>query len=250
MYMSLVQRDRVAGNYPELAGTRVVISGLTSSLGIELAEAFAHRNARLIISTADEAAQIALKKKKNLKKASRIEFVDPSKSCIEPPSQFAQRVARTLGSIDTLINLISLSREECSGKKNINEIEDLVVKKFSSAREITEVTANRMALTWCEGIILNALVMFTPQTDGEAGIAGLMKSTLAAMTHNQARRWADSAVRINAIGSKATLYDAMSGACLTSESDLAALAVYLASRQGQNLTGHMFDAEGVSRRGC
>lgn len=248
--MSLVQRDCVSEKYPELAGARVVITGFTSSVGVEIAEAFAHRKARLIISTPENSARMTTKKNKLLKKAAEVEILDTSKSFKERPAHFAQRVARTFGSIDMLVNLITLTREECLKKRDLNQIEDLIVQKFSAPREITEVTANRMALTWSEGMILNALVMFTPQSAEEAAITGLMKSTLAAMTQDQATRWASSAVRINAIGPKATVFDTMSGACLTSESDLAALALFLASRKGRNLTGHIFDAEAVARRGC
>lgn len=250
MYMSLVQRDCVAESYPELAGTRVVIYGLTSALGLEVAEAFAHRRARLIISSPEHSARLALKNCKAFKTAAEFEFIKTSSNSKDTPTHFAQRVARRFGSIDTLINLVSLTRHECTGKRSIRQIEDLIVRKFSALHEITQVTANRMSLTWSEGLILNALVMFTPQSAEDAAIAGLMRSTLAAMTRDQAKQWAGSAVRINAIAPKATLYDAMSGACLTSEPDLASLALYLASHKGRNLTGHIFDAEGVARRGC
>ena len=35
------------------------------------------------------------------------------------------------------------------------------------------------------------------------------------------------------------------GACLTNEPDIATLALYLASRKGRSLSGHVFDADGM-----
>jgi 3-oxoacyl-[acyl-carrier protein] reductase len=36
---------------------------------------------------------------------------------------------------------------------------------------------------------------------------------------------------------------------MTSEPEVAALALYLASKRGRNLSGHVFDAEGVAPHG-
>ncbi len=70
------------------------------------------------------------------------------------------------------------------------------------------------------------------------------------MTRGEAQAIAGDAVRVNAVGPKSTVFDAASGACLTSEPDIAELTMYLASKKGRQLTGHVFDAEGVAARGC
>jgi 3-oxoacyl-[acyl-carrier protein] reductase len=71
------------------------------------------------------------------------------------------------------------------------------------------------------------------------------------MTRAEAQQWAERGIRINAVGPRGLLPDEPSGgACLASEPDLAALALYLASRRGRQLSGHVFDAAGVARRGC
>ena len=70
------------------------------------------------------------------------------------------------------------------------------------------------------------------------------------MTRREAQTWADKGLRINAIGPRGAMDEAQGGACLTSGTDIAALALYLASRKGRQLTGHVFDAEGVAANGC
>jgi 3-oxoacyl-[acyl-carrier protein] reductase len=90
--------------------------------------------------------------------------------------------------------------------------------------------------------------MPTPRTAGEAAVAGIVRAALAAVTRGEAQRWAPQGIRVNAVGPSATVGD--TGASLTSEPDIAALALYLASRPGRTLTGQMFDAAGVAKRGC
>jgi 3-oxoacyl-[acyl-carrier protein] reductase len=74
------------------------------------------------------------------------------------------------------------------------------------------------------------------------------RTALAAITRGEAAAWAPHGIRVNAIGPRATTPDA--GAYLTSEPDIAALALYLASKRSRTLTGHIFDAAGVAARRC
>src|SRR6185295_5964021 len=49
MLMSVIEGARSAPAYPELAGKRVLITGLSSSCGVDIARAFADHKARLIL---------------------------------------------------------------------------------------------------------------------------------------------------------------------------------------------------------
>ena len=250
MYMSVIARESGAETYPELAGARIVLTGLSTTLGVDLARAFAERKARLVIQSAERSPEMIELTALLASSASELTLIDLPFSAADTPTRFAQRAAKDLGGIDTAINLMSVTQTELNAVDTLEEIEDFIVAKLGPLREITEVAANRMALTWSEGSILNAIVAPTPQTARDAAILGMLRHALAAMTTDLARRWSGDVVRINAIGPKATTLDAMSGACLTSEPDIATLALYLASRKGRTLTGHVFDAEGVARRGC
>ena len=49
MLMSVIEGARSAPAYPELAGKRVLVTGLSSSCGVDIARAFADHKARLIL---------------------------------------------------------------------------------------------------------------------------------------------------------------------------------------------------------
>lgn len=250
MYMSVIAREFETETYPELAGARVVVTGLSTTLGVDLARGFAERKARLLIQCAERSPEMVELTALLASTASDLTLIDVPFSATLTPTSLAQRAAKELGGIDTAVNLVSITQTELNAVDTLEEIEDFIVAKLGPVREITEVAANRMALTWSEGSILNAVVAPAPQSARDAAILGMLRQALAAMTVDLARRWSGDVVRINAVGPKATTLDTMSGACLTSEPDIAALALYLASRKGRTLTGHVFDAEGVARRGC
>ena len=113
---------------------------------------------------------------------------------------------------------------------------------------VTRIVANRMRLTLNEGLVLNVVTMPAPRDAGEAAIAGIVRSALAAVTRGEAQRWAPQGIRVNAVGPSATMVRTRRR--LASEPDIAALALYLASRPGRTLTGQVFDAAGVAKRGC
>jgi 3-oxoacyl-[acyl-carrier protein] reductase len=250
MYMSVIAREAGCETYPELAGARIAVSGLSTAIGVDLARGFAERKARLMIQTEEQSPEMVALATLLASTAGELALVDLPFDRSATPTRFAQRAAEGFGGLDMVVNLVSITHADLAHVDGLDEIEHLIVAKLGPVREITEVAANRMALTWSEGSILNVVVAAAPQTAREAAILGMVRQALAAMTLDQAQRWSGDAVRINAVGPKSTTLDAMSGACLTSEPDIAALALYIASHKGRTLTGHVFDAEGVARRGC
>lgn len=162
--------------------------------------------------------------------------------------RFAQSAAQAYGGLDVVVNLIPIAPEDLKGRASIAEVEDLVSQKLTLPLLVTRVVANRMRTLLNEGLILNVMTMPAPCTAGEAALAGVARTALAAITRGEAANWATHGIRINAIGPRATAPDA--GACLASEPDIAALALYLASKRSRTLTGHIFDAAGVAARRC
>jgi 3-oxoacyl-[acyl-carrier protein] reductase len=79
-------------------------------------------------------------------------------------------------------------------------------------------------------------------------LAGVARTALAAITRGEAETWSAHGIRVNAIGPRTSMLE--DGACLASEPDIAALALYLASKRGRELTGQIFDAAGVAARRC
>lgn len=250
MYMSVVTHAPGIPVYAELAGTRVLVTGLSPSAGVDLARGFADHKCRLVLQTASLSPEMTALAALFAETASQVElFTQPLVDANEAV-RFAQGPAQSFGAVDVAINLISISREQLANHRTVDEIETLVSDALLPATMMTRVIANRMRLTLTEGLILNVALVAPPQDDAEMALTGLLRSTLATMTRREAQSWAGQTIRVNAIGPRGFLEAAQGGACLTSGPDIAALALYLASRKGRQLTGHVFDAEGVASSGC
>ena len=168
-------------------------------------------------------------------------YTDPIMTA-QSATRFAQSAQTAFGGLDAVINLQSISHEEMRPLGSETDIESLVARKLTPLTHITRVCANRMRVILSEGSILNVLAMPQPANAREAAIAGYARTALAAMTRGEAGQWADQAVRINAVGPR-TQTGGSTGAALKSEPDIAALALYLASRRGKTLSSHIFDTE-------
>lgn len=251
MLMSVVSPADVAAVYPELAGARVLVTGLTPSAGVDLARAFADHKALLVLQTPAETPEVTELVAFLAQSASEIRlYTDPLDNA-EAAFTFAKTAAAAFGGLEAVINIVTLERHDFADLANAEDVERFIAAKLRPALEMTRVAANRMRLTLGSGLILNVVTAPSDLSAGEAALAGMVRAALAAMTRTEAEAWASQAIRINAIGPRARLPgDLPSGACLTSEPDLAALALHLASKKGRALTGLVFDAEGVAGRGC
>lgn len=251
MLMSVVSLDDVAASFPELAGARVLVTGLTPASGVDLARAFADHKAQLVLQTPDEAPEITELAALLAQTASEIKlYVEPIGTG-DAAVAFARTAAQAYGGLDAAINIVTISSRDLIGLADTADIERLVSAKLGPALEMTRVLANRMRLTLGTGLILNVIVAPAARNGAESALIGVLRATLATMTRAEAENWAAQAIRINAIAPRVALPgERPSGACLTSEPDIAALALHLASRKGRQLTGHIFDAEGVASRDC
>ncbi len=249
MYMSVVNSTPETELLRELAGSRVLITGLAANQGVDLARAFADIKARLVVQTNDLGSEVTELVALLSQSAAEIKLYTDPLSSRDGALRFAQTAVQAYGGLDAVINLSSISRAEAVGVSSERDVEDLIASKLSPLTELTRVAANRMRVVLTEGMILNVLTMPAPENGREAAVAGLARTALAAMTRGEAQAWADQAVRINAIGPR-TATSQGTGACLTNEPDIAALALYLASRRGKTLSGHVFDSEGAASRRC
>lgn len=249
MFMSVVSEVPGKAVYGELAGCRVLVTGLTAASGVDLVRAFAEHKAQLIVQSPDSSPEMTEIAALLAGTAADVKFYSEPLNSHDDAVRFAQTAARAYGGLDVVINIATLRAGEIEGSDSYQEIEDIVADKLAAPTLITRVVANRMRLTWTEGSILNILIVPASDAAHTRAVAGLARTALAAMTRGEAQTWADQAIRINAIGPRA-MDGTSSGACLTSEPDIAALALYLASRKGRQLSGHVFDAEGVAGTPC
>lgn len=251
MLMSVVSPAEMIEIYPELAGARVLVTGLTAAAGVDLARAFAEHKARLVLQTPEVTPEITELAALLAQTAADIKLYTEPLVAGEDAVRFAQTAVQAYAGLDTAINIIAIGVADLAGLASAADIERLVSTKLGAALEVSRVVANRMRLTLGTGLVLNVVIAPAVRTVAEATLLGVVRATLAAMTRAEAETWAPQAIRVNAIAPRVPLPgETPSGAALTGEPDIAALALRLASRKGRSLTGLVFDAEGVAGRGC
>ncbi|MGD9667468.1 MAG: SDR family oxidoreductase [Hyphomicrobiaceae bacterium] len=250
MFMSVVTHAPSVPVYAELAGARVLITGLSPTSGVDLARGFADHRCRLVLQTSSEGPETDALMTLLAEAAAEAQMFTTEFGDGDAAVRFAQGPAQTFGGLDVAINLIEVTASDIAGRTTLDQIEDLVSNKLLASTLMSRVIANRMRLTLTEGLILNVVLMTPPVNDVEQAFAGILRTALATVTRREAAQWADQAIRINAIGPRGVMDSAHGGACLSSGPDVAALALYLASRKGRQLTGHVFDAERAAVVGC
>jgi NAD(P)-dependent dehydrogenase (short-subunit alcohol dehydrogenase family) len=242
---------RTPALYPELRGARVLVTGLNSECGYDIARGFADAGCRLIIHTTEQNATTDAMLELLANGDNDVAALHEPLTSNDAGVRLAQSAAHTFGGIDCVINLIDTPTEPLSPHADYDELEDLVSRTLGPACLITRVAANRMRTTWVEGLILNILTGDAPINDSEATLQALLRQALGAMTRGEARARASDGIRINAVAPLGASLDGRSAPdVLSSEADVAALALHMASKRGQTLTGMVFDAAGVASRRC
>jgi 3-oxoacyl-[acyl-carrier protein] reductase len=247
MLMTVLGKD-LSASYGELAGVRVLITGLSPSCGVDVARAFAEHRGRLLVHTGSLSQEIDVVGTLLAQTAAEVQLFNGAYSDAKSATRFAQSVAQAFGGLDVVINLVPLSAEDLSDKSSYEEIEDLLAQKLELPLTISRVAANRMKLLLTEGLLLNVVTAPVPRTSAQAAMCGIVRTALADLTRGEAGRISGNGIRVNAIGPRTDVPE--TGATIAAEPDIAALALYLASKHGRTLTGHIFDAAGVASKRC
>lgn len=255
MLMSVVERA-ISGLsnmpvYPELAGKRVLITGVSRRTGVDLASAFAEHKTRLIINFADECPEMLALSEIMAQQAADLRVYHDALATAEGVTRFIQTAAKIHGGLDAVINFMHLAAGEIAPSADFSDVEEHVAAKLLAPCLISRIAANRMALTWSQGVVLNIVTMDHSQNNADIAIAGVTKAALTTMTRKQAEEWSDKAVRVNAVTPKMLTKPKAEDATaeissLASQSEIAALALYLTSERGAKLTGHIFDADSTT----
>jgi 3-oxoacyl-[acyl-carrier protein] reductase len=248
MYMDRVSTSADSDVSSDLAHARILITGLTAVAGVDVARAFAERNAGLVVHTTDLSPELIELFAVLSQGASEIRLHTHDISGADAAAAFAQTSAQAYGGLDAAINMASISEAEIAAIQEDGDVEALIASKLAPLAQLTRVIANRMRLVTSEGLILNVFKMPEPRNGRISAVAAFARTALAALTAKEARSWMNDGIRVNAVGPRVWRNSEESaGACLTNEPDVATLALHLASRKGRSLSGHVFDAEGL---GC
>ncbi|MGH1418756.1 MAG: SDR family oxidoreductase [Hyphomicrobiaceae bacterium] len=252
MYMRVQSQLPGGIVYPELAGNRVLITGLRPTLGVDIARALADHGARLALHTPEMTQDMAELIAFLAQTADQTKHFDSPLTHPDDAVKFAQGPAiQAFGGLDLAINLIAFSADEIANRTNQDDIEDLVATKLAVPVLLGRVLANRMRLTLAPGLLLN-IVTLPAATDGRSGaLNGLVRAALANLTRGEATQWAEHGIRINAVGppDSGLVPQSHSPRDHVCEADIAALALYLASEKAQGLSGHVFDPQGLAAGG-
>lgn len=248
MYMGRIYTSVEGDLLRDLGGARVLITGLTASTGVDLARAFAGLKARLIIQTNEVTPEMTEIVAILSQTAAEIKLYTDPISNSAAAVRFAQTAAQAFGGLDAVINFSGIDPAETDGLNSKDSVEDYVAAKLSALVHFTRVTANRMRVVLNQGMILNVLTAPRCTTARSAAVTGLIRTALAAVTKDEAAAWASEGIRINAVapGAAAVLPGLLAGEPdpgTANGADLAALAVYLASKRGRELSGHIFSAD-------
>ncbi|MEL7048717.1 MAG: SDR family oxidoreductase [Pseudomonadota bacterium] len=245
MFMSMVDELRHDAIYPELAGQRVLITGTSTGLGVDISRAFADHATQLVLQTTDSSPEMHSVCRVLAEATSDLQVFEKRLDKTDEAVAFLQGPAQsTFGGLEAVINLIRIDREDLAGRYELEQIEDLIADKLVPATMIGRIAANRMRTTWIDGLILNVIAAPSSQTPQEMALVDMLRATLATVTRREAQAWEELGIRINAVGPCSYADEAMGATdhALTGEAAVAKLALYLASSRGKGLSGHVFDA--------
>ncbi len=244
MVMSVVEDIAAAADYPELSGARILITGLESGHGVDIARAFAEAGCRLVLQTPKLDAELDVVLEILARDAAEVRVSSEPIADENAALKFAQMAISAYGGLDVVVNLARLDDTDLGADATESEIEDRLAATLGRPLKITQVIANRMQITWKEGLVLNIVTQAPTSSRAATHLGRMARTALAGLTRREASRWADKAIRINAVVPADVGHAVLAPGeqSLHSEPEIARVALHLASRKGKSLSGLVFDA--------
>lgn len=248
MYLSDIRTLAEMAPATDLRGARVLITGLSAASGVDLSRAFADLDCQMVVQTTDLTPEVTELVALLSQSAGELKLYTTDLSHGPSAVRFAQDAAQAFGGFDVVVNLSTVDKARVDDVASDADAEALITSAIAPMAHLTRVIANRMRLVCSQGLIVNVLSMPRPATPHAASVGALARATMSAMTVDEARTWAGDGIRVNAVGPRAflDLRAPITGACLTSEPELASLVMYLGSKQGVGMSGYVFDADGFA----
>jgi 3-oxoacyl-[acyl-carrier protein] reductase len=241
MLMSVIEGTPHVPTYPELAGKRVLITGLTSACGVEIVRAFAEHKARLVLQSAEDSVAMETVAEIAAAEALEIRSYGDIRRESDEIVRFAKAAVTAYGGLDVVVNLVPLDMEGLDHGAEVADIERQIARQLAVPFLISQIAANRMSLTLTDGLVLNiALLGGRASSGARRAFSTLAKAALTDLTRAQAEEWAGRAIRFNAIAPAALDHGAEG---LSGEPDIAVMALHLATSRGAGLSGCVFEAE-------
>jgi NAD(P)-dependent dehydrogenase (short-subunit alcohol dehydrogenase family) len=238
MLIGTLDEVEFAPEYPELIGRRVLVTGVSGPLGIDVVRAFAEAGARLVVQADEDGPETQALAEIIAPHAMDVRLFPGPLGNADAMLRFARDAAQKFGGLDVVVNLVHTS--EPAAEADDVEIEEMVAETLAMPVLATRVAVNRMRTMLNPGSILN--IVASPRHAAPAGalLAMIARQALSSFTRTEAAGAVEAGIRINAI------VPAEGGAgaerMLSGTADVATLALHLASGRGPDLTGLVFEA--------
>ena len=156
MLMSVIEGTPTVPGYPELAGKRVLITGLTSTCGVDIVRAFAEHKARLVLQSAEDSAAMQTVAEIAAAGGPRNQVLRSRRQrerrhrAVRQGRHAGLRRARRGGQPGG----VGHARSRPWGE-GVAGVERQVARQLALPFLISQIAANRMSLTLTDGLILN-----------------------------------------------------------------------------------------------
>lgn len=225
--------------YPELAGKRVLLAGLSRSSGTDIVRAFAEQGTRLVLQFVEDSEEMQAVAEIAARTALDVQMFTCPLSVTSEIVKTTRRAIAAYGGLDAVVSVATLPATVDPSASEA-DVEAIIANTLMAPCLISRIVANRMRVTWTAGHVVNVLAPGKPLNRRSQLIAQMARSTLAGVTRREAQARAEDNVRINAVAPR-SIGDG-GGSALSSEPDVASLALHLVSRRGENLSGLLFEA--------
>lgn len=236
MLISEIEGVAFASEYPELIGSRVLVTGAQGQFANDVLFRFAEARARLAIITTGNTEITAEARKKLAQEALSVRFL-PEAGAAPDALSLVRAAVQCFGGIDCVVNIVAIDEQELQSAADAErQIGDLLALPCLATR----IAANRMRVMRTAGSILNIVTSTRALSRRGKAAADVVRGLLGAFTRAEARTWAADGIRVNAIAPG--LSDAAPSTRLSLGPDVATLAVHLAAGREHALTGLTFEA--------
>lgn len=238
MLLSPAEGLEFAPEYPELAGRRVLVTGLGGPLGVEIVRLLAEQRTRLVLVADAPCAEVQALAEIVVPQALDVQLYTGPFPDDDAVLRLARSAVQRFGGVDVVINLSQMA--EAPAQAGEAEISNFVARQLAGPFLAGRVAANRMRLTMTAGSIVNIVTCPRRASPRTRLLASLVRSALAEVTRSESIELSADGIRINAIAPA----DAMSdlGGSLGGLPDVASLVLDLAAGRGHELTGMIYDA--------
>lgn len=239
MLISALDDVEFQSEYPELAGRRVLITGVEGALGFDVVRAFAEAKTRLVVQTENDGPETQALAEVVAREAMDARMFPGPFVGSEQMLKFARDASQKFGGLDCVINLAQV--REPQGVRDSAAVEDAVAEALAMPVLASRVAINRMRTMMSSGTVINILAGPRGARGGPNLMATIARTTLAQFTRHEAELASVDAIRVNAVVPADPI--SMGGArALTSSADVATLALHLASGRGHEMSGLIFEA--------